>query len=860
MEIDNQKGKLEVEEQIKANPDYYRQIVEMAEEGIWVINAENKTTFANHRMAEMLGCTLAELMGKSLFDFIDEEWTPVAQVNVIRRRQSIREQHEFKFKRADGGILWTIVNATPIFENEQYVGALGMITDITARKEAEDALQQAKAELEFRVQLRTAELIEINQRLENEIAERVLAEEVLHLERSKLKGILATLPGGVYILSQDCNLEYINPYMERTFGPVNGLKCYQYFHDRSERCPWCVNQRVFSGETVQWEWHFEKVNRTFELFDTPLCNADGSISKLEIFYDITIRKEAENEILQRNRELTAINEIGRAITSSLDLHHILAELLVRLQQVTGAQLCTVGLIDPATDEVTFYQPNQQHGVVELILEQKFKKGEGISGWVIEHKQPVVLSDLTQDARPRVDLYKQFNFYPRSMGSVPLIVQDKVIGTIGMFHEEIGMFDTADLRLVGAIASQAAVAIQNAALYEAEQKARHRAETLRRAGLALSSSLNLHTVLETLLDHLSAVVPYESAHVYLLDNQDNASMRVTRAAAGRASHDQQVERRIEVARAPLLAPIFEGSTLSLEQPFLEPDFALIANRPHLQSWLGIPLVAEGQVIGFCALEHSRPAFFSRDLIHWAEALISQAAIAIQNAWLFEQVRQGRQRLQALSRRLVEVQESERHYIARELHDEAGQTLASLMIGLHLIEREAGDQPMIVERCQQLKAIANNVIEEIHRLAIDLRPASLDHLGLVPALQQHVEKVSDLHRLTIEFHSNEQVARLPGEVETAIYRIVQEALTNIVRHAQATRADVLLDWRADKLIVIVEDNGTGFDPQKRPTDRLGMLGMRERADMLGGSLIIESTPGKGSTIYLEVPYAYSNIDRR
>jgi signal transduction histidine kinase len=311
---------------------------------------------------------------------------------------------------------------------------------------------------------------------------------------------------------------------------------------------------------------------------------------------------------------------------------------------------------------------------------------------------------------------------------------------------------------------------------------------------------------------------------------------------------------------LLEPLLAGSTITIAKTSLQPDVQAIANVNRIQSWLGIPLIAEGQAIGFCALEHSRPAFFTDELVQWAEALTSQAAIAIQNAWLFEQVREGRERLQALSRRLVEVQESERRYISRELHDEAGQTLASLMMGLHLVEREVSNLPVIVEHCRQLKTIANNVMEDIHRLAIDLRPASLDHLGLIPALQQHVEKVSDLQKLTIEFHSNEQVERLSGEVETAIYRIVQEALTNIVRHASATRADVLLDWRRDKLIVIVEDNGIGFDPQERPINHLGTLGMRERADMLGGTLTIESTPGKGTTIYLEVPYAHPNIDRR
>ena len=137
----------------------------------------------------------------------------------------------------------------------------------------------------------------------------------------------------------------------------------------------------------------------------------------------------------------------------------------------------------------------------------------------------------------------------------------------------------------------------------------------------------------------------------------------------------------------------------------------------------------------------PDFFTEDLIHWASALTGQAAVAIQNAWLFEQVRDGREHLVALSRRLVEVQENERHYIARELHDEAGQALASLMIGLRSLERESDNPEAVIYRSKELNQIADGVLEKLHRLAIDLRPAALDHLGLVAALRQHAERFSD-----------------------------------------------------------------------------------------------------------------------
>jgi signal transduction histidine kinase len=138
-------------------------------------------------------------------------------------------------------------------------------------------------------------------------------------------------------------------------------------------------------------------------------------------------------------------------------------------------------------------------------------------------------------------------------------------------------------------------------------------------------------------------------------------------------------------------------------------------------------------------------------------------------------------------------------------------------------------------------------------MDLRPASLDHLGLVAALGQHVEAISDRHELSTQFEAIGMEARLSPEVETSLYRIVQEALSNVILHAQATRVDVLLEKRGDKVIAIVEDNGTGFDPfAAAQRGRLGLAGMRERAEMLGGSLIIESRPGSGTTLLVEMPY--------
>jgi signal transduction histidine kinase len=266
-----------------------------------------------------------------------------------------------------------------------------------------------------------------------------------------------------------------------------------------------------------------------------------------------------------------------------------------------------------------------------------------------------------------------------------------------------------------------------------------------------------------------------------------------------------------------------------------------------------MVSKG-AIGFILLGSELPGFFNQETLDRLVAFASPAAVAIQNAWLFEQVQAGHERLQSLSRRLVEIQESERSYIARELHDEAGQALSSLIYTICLLEHEANDSERVLALSDDLKRVTDTVLENLHRLATDLRPASLDHLGLAAAIEQYVLLFTERSQLEVKFKiQGFDHERLPPEVETTLYRIVQEAMANIARHAQATHVDVYLEKRKDQVIVVIEDNGKGFDTSQLSNNgHLGLMGMQERAEMLGGRLEIESEPGMGTTIFVGVPY--------
>jgi signal transduction histidine kinase len=277
--------------------------------------------------------------------------------------------------------------------------------------------------------------------------------------------------------------------------------------------------------------------------------------------------------------------------------------------------------------------------------------------------------------------------------------------------------------------------------------------------------------------------------------------------------------------------------------------------HYAAYGRFPLTFSGKRIGTLKLLSGSKDFFSEDKQVLLQSYANLAAVAVQNAWLFEEVRTSNRQLHALSQRLMKAQEDERLHLSRELHDESGQLLAALTVQLGLLDRDADHPEAVRNRIVELDTTANTIRENLHRLAINLRPASLDHLGLITALEQFIQEFSRQNNIKIDFECvgvQNRDRRLPIEMETALFRIVQESLTNVVLHAQATRVDVLLSLTHDCVSAIVEDNGIGFVPTLAIVEeQLGLFGMRERVEMLGGTLMIESSPGKGTTVKAEIP---------
>jgi signal transduction histidine kinase len=270
----------------------------------------------------------------------------------------------------------------------------------------------------------------------------------------------------------------------------------------------------------------------------------------------------------------------------------------------------------------------------------------------------------------------------------------------------------------------------------------------------------------------------------------------------------------------------------------------ARRLGAHASLYVPLVVRDVAMGVIAA-HDRQGpdpRFTDDDVRIAEIFAGRAAVAVE---LSQRV--ARDALQ----RVVTAQELERRRLARELHDETGQALTSILLSLRTVE-EAEDEQELRAAVGEVRELVRSTLQDVRQLAVELRPKVLDDFGLVAALERLTQSFGEQTGISVHFQQNWPTSdRLPAEIETALYRIVQESLTNIVKHARATSVSVVLTRKDDSVSVVVEDDGVGFEPHRAREDGIGLVGMRERVALLGGRLAIESRPGAGTTFVAEVP---------
>jgi PAS domain S-box-containing protein len=509
-------------------------------------------------------------------------------------------------------------------------------------------------------------------------------------------------------------------------------------------------------------------------------------------------------------QIRAVQSVTDTALTHLRLDDLLPEILGRVREAMAADTVVILLLN---DEGTELAVRAAHGLEEEVrLDMRIPFARGIAGTIAARGATMVIEDVSR-AEVVSPILRAKGLH--TLLGTPLVLDGRGIGVVHVGSLSPRRFTPDDARLLELVADRIATAIGRARLFGAEQRARHDAETaegrfrllvdgvrdyafymLDRAGRVESWNAGAERLKGYTADE---IVGQHVARFYLPEEarQGAAARTLERAAAeGRAVEEGW---RVRKDGSRFWA---EGLTTAVRDP-------------------------EGRFVGYSVVTHD---------------VTERRRHAEVRARLLEQV--------------TAAQEEEQRRLARELHDETGQSLTSLLVGLRTLS-EAPSLAAAREQVAELRRVTARTLDEVRRLARGLRPGVLDELGLVPAVDQLATDHTQMRSIAVEVSAvGFGLERLPPAVETALYRIIQEALTNAAKHSGAQTATVVLQRRREMVQAIVSDDGCGFDVEatlRTPAARahLGLHGMRERAALLDGTVTIESTPGEGTTIYVRVP---------
>jgi nitrate/nitrite-specific signal transduction histidine kinase len=775
----------------------------------------------------------------------------VVALGVRRLTKPIEELIEASGKVAGGDLGYTIHVETGD-EIEELAGQFNLMSA---------QLQASYADLEHRVAIRTRELEALNA-IAAVVNESLALDEVLDGALDKTMEVLDIEACGIYLLDE--RAEYLTIAAQRGLTPkvVAGADRLRIGEGLSGRVaesgePLVVRDLAAEprltrmvvreeglrsvaivplrskGRTLgtffamTYELH-EFTDRNVQLLSSIGHQIGMAVDSARLFQ--TERRRAEQS--------RVITEVGHRVASILDIDEILVEVVHLLQSTFDYDHVGIALIegDKAVYKVGAgpLWDNPEFGFEPTRLAVG---GEGITGWVASTGQPLLVPDVSRE--PRYVPMSGCN--TQSELTVPIKLKEQVIGVLDVQSEQLNAFDDSDVTVVQSLANQAAIAIENARLFDAEQRRAEQFRVLSEVGQRMTSILDVDQLLLEIVSLIRDAFGYYLVDIALIEGDD----LVVKAGVGDRFRDPDFHPphlKVEgkgimawVARngEPLLAPVVTQEARYLSLP----------DGLETQSELAVPLKTKTAIIGVLDVQSNRPQAFDGSDLVVLRSLADQAATAIENARLYEQARQ-----------LAVVEERQR--LARELHDAVTQTLFSAsLISEALPDLWEVDQGEGRKLLSELRQLSRGALAEMRTLLLELRPAALVEADLGDLLRQLGEAVAGRTGASVRV-ALEGRAQLPPEVHVALYRIVQEALNNVVKHARARNVDVRLR-RAPRLRkqqpgqrlsaeLEVCDDGIGFDPDAIPTDRLGMGIIQERAEAIAARLDIDTAPGCGTRI--------------
>ncbi len=517
-------------------------------------------------------------------------------------------------------------------------------------------------------------------------------------------------------------------------------------------------------------------------------------------------------IEESEKRLVALNETAAIISQSLELPDVLESAINCVVDVMGIEMVRIYVLDGDNKELELAA---HRGVSDEFVSGvgHIKMGEGFNGEVAQTGKPLLIENASRYPELTRMVVKEENIHSQVI--VPMMAKGKVVGTISAAMRSYRQFDPAEVDLLTAIANQIGVAVDNARLYQQERETseqlRSSEEQYRGLFENAHDAIWLHDLEDNILAANDACVQLTG---YTLDELHN--LRATQLIS------EDSLRTAKDMEERLLSLRDIGSRGEIKLAKRDGSEAIIQLASSLMFSDGHPI----------AVQH-----IARDVT---------------------EEKRMQENLQFFVQQITRVQEEERKRIAQELHDD---TIQALVIHGREIEDLASklDQlpkDEIPARLEELYEQADTIINGIRRLSQDLRPAALDRLGLLPAVEWIADRTAEHSGVDINVQFLGEERRLPDEVELVLFRITQEALRNVWKHAEATSAEVTVEFEEKATRITVKDNGKGFEPPSSVTDlprygMLGLVGMQERVRLLNGTLTFTSELGEGTTVIAELP---------
>ncbi len=689
-------------------------------------------------------------------------------------------------------------------------------------------------------------------------SDRVFANRLLEEKEAQYRGIFEATSDGVIIHAGGGRIVEANP----AACAMHGYK-YDELIGMSSAILFTPGQfetalhQVMDGGAVDFQTvNYRKDGSPFDVeIRATLFAYRGEPHMLSVIRDITERVHAyqmlEQRVEERTRELSTLLRASSNIASTLALEPLLNKILDELQAVidyTGAAIFTVrGEGD--LELLTYRGPIPQN---ELRAEWSTLRDLAF-GTVIRTRAPVIVADANADtplARDYRAVAGKHLPYVRSWMGIPLIVRQRVIGMLGFDSLQEGYFTPHLANLALAFANQAAVAIENSWLYEAEQERRQESERRRRVAEGLREILNVinsNRSLEVILDFIVAQAGrlLGTGSIAILDYQPDPGLLTVQTAIG-LDDDLLRDFKIRVGQGAVGRAVFE------QRPVIMDDLMMLdlpdqddgelrqiktAWAERFRALLAVPMIARDKIYGEMILCYPHQHDFTEEEIQLVVAVCDQAALAIENARL---------RAQAAEAAVA----AERSRLARELHDAVTQTLFSASLIAEVLPRLwERDHEEGLLRLADLRQLTRGALAEMRTLLLELRPATLTEVELRDLLRQLSEALTGRARIPVTLEVVGASRSLPPDVQIAFYRIAQEALNNIFKHAEATQVQVRLEYQPDHVCLTISDDGCGFDPDCLAAENLGLKIMRERAEGIGASFELKTFPQAGTRVTLQ-----------